>query len=534
MPEQLIELKLIDPNPKQKRLVYKDIPELARTIASDGLQQIPKARFFDKRVQIKFGHRRREAFLWLRDNWKKEGLPDRYNGYSVMPLDIEDLTDEQMFRGVTIENSQREDLSAIERMEEMKAWVEFGYNSKQIADMYPGMSDATVRGLLAFDALYPEVKDALHLGQITQGTARLFISMQKIAPKEKIISTLHTVIKKEGKELPDEVIEQSIHNLNNTVRLWYGEGKPKAGHSGWDLDMKKFPNHLLPAMTEQQVGDFEAQLDHLIDPPACTACPFYTKVRGTHFCGLKFCFDRKTAAYQKHAVELASQKTKIKIYSKEDGAYRALIGYDSASAKAFESRHEGLRLLPKTEYANYAYQSFKGLDDDLVVVVATGSLLDKLSSTSTRGRTQGSKKSEKEKAEMRAKKIYRIKRLELMWEYTAAAQTIFESTPMKALKRLNEWKNIMIDDRIPDEYDHPQTGNAAQQLTFQRRELVWRLIMNKTSWYSRSGLVEALHKFAEVTGVNAPKTLVKRAEEWDAEIKAAASVSTATEKGKKT
>lgn len=52
--------------------------------------------------------------------------------------------------------------------------------------------------------------------------------------------------------------------------------------------------------------------------------------------------------------------------------------------------------------------------------------------------------------------------------------------------------------------------------------------MNKTSHYSRSGLVDALDKFAHVTGVKAPKALVKRAEEWDAEIQATASVSTAT------
>jgi len=90
----------------------------------------------------------------------------------------------------------------------------------------------------------------------------------------------------------------------------------------------------------------------------------------------------------------------------------------------------------------------------------------------------------------------------------------------------------MIDDRIPAEYDHPLTGNAAQQLSFQRRELVWRMIMGETSYTSRANMVDLLDAFAEVTGVKAPKALVKRAEEWDAEIKSAASVSTATVKGK--
>lgn len=181
MPVQNIHLEQIYDNPYQKRHNYNDISDLARTIAQDGLQQIPKGRQNGKGVQLKFGHRRRQAFIWLKENWMKEGLPERYGGYDLMPVDIEELTDEQMFRGAAIENNQRADLSPIERMEEMKAWVEFGYTSKQIADLYPGMSDATVRGYLYFDKLTPEAKNALHTGAITQGTARAVLSLQKAA-----------------------------------------------------------------------------------------------------------------------------------------------------------------------------------------------------------------------------------------------------------------------------------------------------------------------------------------------------------------
>lgn len=533
MPVLEIKLDLIDDNPYQDRGSYADIAELGRSIALNGLEQNPKARQIEKRYQLKFGHRRKRAFEWLRDNWKKEGLTDRYNGYTVMPLEVEDFSDSEMFDGVVIENVHRDDLKVTEKARLLRRYKEVhpDATSEKIGLVF-NMNAATVRGMDIFLDLPEEAQAALDGGKISQSTARLLHSMMKIAPKEKVVSTLKDVIKKDGNKMPDSVIEDSINNLNNTVRLWWGDGKPKAGHSGWDLDMKKFPNHLLPAMTVQQVGAFEAQLDHLTNPPACTACPFYTKVRGTHFCGLKLCFDRKTAAYQQYAVDQASQRTKIKIYSKEDGSYRALVSYESAHAKAFESRHEGLRLISKQEFNNYVYQSFKGLNDDHVIVVATGSLLDKLASTS-RGRSGGGKKTEKEKAEMRAMKIYRIKRLELMWEYTAAAQTIFESVPLNTLNELNNWKYVGVDERIPKEYDHPKTGNAAQQLSFQRRALVWRLIMNETSHYSRCGMVEALDDFAAVTGVKAPKMLAKLAQEWDAEIKAAASVSTATGKGKK-
>lgn len=41
---------------------------------------------------------------------KKEGLTDRYNGYTAMPLEVEEITDDEMFDGVVIENVHRDDL----------------------------------------------------------------------------------------------------------------------------------------------------------------------------------------------------------------------------------------------------------------------------------------------------------------------------------------------------------------------------------------------------------------------------------------
>lgn len=532
--EKLIDINLIDDNPYQDRGSYEDIAELGRSIALNGLEQNPKARQTNDRYQLKFGHRRKRAFEWLRDNWEKESLTDRYNGYTVMPLEVEEITDDEMFDGVVIENVHRDDLKVTEKARLLQRYKEAHpeATSEKIGLVF-NMNAATVRGMDIFLDLPEEVQSALDNGTISQGAARLLHSMMKITTKEKVIGTLKLIEKEKGVTLPEAVIDHEIDRLPNTVDMWGSRqsGKPRSGYYGWLLDMKNFPNRLLPAMTVEQVGAYEAQLDHLTDPPACSACPFYTKVRGSHYCGMKVCHQRKMAAWELYAVEQASKNTKIAVYTEEDGTFRALSWNDD---KLFEKRHKGLRLMQKSKVDRYAHQSFKGFDSDLVLVVATGEeLLSKLvRSSGSTGSARGGKKTEKEKAEMRAMKVYRIKRLELMWEYTAVAQVIFESAPINVLKKLNDWKNIMIDDRIPAEYDHPQTGDAAQQLSFQRRELVWRMIMNTISHYDRSGMVEALNKFANVTGVKAPKALIKRAEEWDAEIKAAASVSATTVKGK--
>jgi ParB-like chromosome segregation protein Spo0J len=531
MAEQLIQLDIIDDNPEQDRSSYDEIPELGRSIALAGLQQKPKARQVGDRYQLKFGHRRKRAFEWLRDNWRPEGLAMRYSGYTVMPLEVEEATDDEMFDSVLIENFHRDDLKVTEKARLLRRYKEVhpDATSEQIGLVF-NMNAATVRGMDIFLDLPEEVQAKLDDGTLSQGAARLLHSMMKITTKEQVLKTLKLIEEEKGRTLPEEVIDHEIDHLPNTVDMWssHQSGKPRAGYRGWLLDMKNFPNRLLPAMTVEQVGAYEAQIDHLTNPPACTACRFYTKVRGSHYCGMKLCHQRRMVAWELYAVEQASKSTKIPVYTEEDGTYRAL-GYDTSHL--FEKRHKDLRLIPRSAVNGYSYQNFKGFDDDLVMVVATGEeLLAKMArSTGTSGGARGGKKTEKEKAEMRAMKVYRIKRLELMWAYTAAvAQTIFEGTPAVVLTKLNEWNHIGIDDRIPEQYNHPQTGDAAQKLSFQRRALVWRLIMNKTSHYTRSGMVEALNKFAAVTGVKAPKTLVKLAEEWDAEIKAVASVSAAT------
>lgn len=124
MPEQLIQLEIIDDNPYQDRGSYEDISELGRTIAVNGLEQKPKARLVGKRYQLKFGHRRKRAFEWLRDHYETEGLPNRYSGYSVMPLDVEDITDKEMFDGVVIENVHRDDLKVTEKARLLRRYKE--------------------------------------------------------------------------------------------------------------------------------------------------------------------------------------------------------------------------------------------------------------------------------------------------------------------------------------------------------------------------------------------------------------------------
>lgn len=103
-----VPLELIDDNPFQSRSVYhqKDVNDLAKSIETHGLLQIPPGRHQDGRVELGFGHLRRRAFVKLAKKDPKK--------WGTMPIDIKELTDEQMAIFSLEENIKRSDITPIE------------------------------------------------------------------------------------------------------------------------------------------------------------------------------------------------------------------------------------------------------------------------------------------------------------------------------------------------------------------------------------------------------------------------------------
>jgi ParB/RepB/Spo0J family partition protein len=102
-----IELIEIQDNPFQPRLTYhrNDVDEIAASIKINGLLQVPVARRKDGKVELGFGHLRKRAFIKLAKEDKK---------WSKMPLDIRELSDEQMALFALEENLKRRDITPIE------------------------------------------------------------------------------------------------------------------------------------------------------------------------------------------------------------------------------------------------------------------------------------------------------------------------------------------------------------------------------------------------------------------------------------
>ena len=103
-----IPLELIDDNPHNPRTYFNrdGIRELAYSIKQHGLRQIPEARAVKGRYQLAFGHMRKRAYLKLQKDKPKE--------WATMPLDIIEISGENMMLFSLEENLRRTDIRPIE------------------------------------------------------------------------------------------------------------------------------------------------------------------------------------------------------------------------------------------------------------------------------------------------------------------------------------------------------------------------------------------------------------------------------------
>lgn len=602
MSEQiLVPLENVLDNPYQPRLVddADHIRNLALSIAQDDLLQKPSARPVSGGMfELAFGHSRRRAFEYLLEH-KTACAFEPYKGWKLMPVIVESLSDEQMYRHAVAENVQRKDLDPIETARAMKRYMEeFGATSKAAGELF-GMSDATVRGKVRLLDLPAAAQDKLSSGAISEGTARQLLSIQKIATEKDIVETIKRIEKNEDHELPEQIIERAVDGLENTIEMWTDDGrggKPRSdrwGARGWLLDMKNFPNELLPDLSvieaadaigiaksdkknydilkdwmfgsgadekqtpEEAWGELKAagldeqvieRLRHLYNPPACTACPYYTKIRGSHYCGVKFCHERKTEAWHKSVLRAASKKLGMPLYQENDGKYVALETYTPSHKTLFEKRHKDLRLIPKGQLGDkfrYSSQRFDGADGDVFFIVAVGETATRLlaQSQSFGGRLKGTAV---DRTAQRQAKLYRTLRKELIWEFCAGAKSMFDGLTRDVLQELVDWKYVGVDDRPPGIEGIDDRENAKikdmEEAEYLRHLLVWMLVNEQTELelkgfsggkLSVAKVAKELEGFAKGWNMKSPRNMTKKAEQFDAEIAAISTVAVETKNKKK-
>jgi len=197
---KLIPLELIDPNPYQPRQSHDNdaLMRLARGIRlkrellpdTCGLMQVPIARQLPAegeeggRYQLAFGHRRLEAFKY--NNSREAGgetlddgeivFPSKHD-WSKMPLEIVDLSDEEMYDFAARENGDREDLNPIEKARSiLEAQNTFGWNLARAASAH-GLTKSAGSNLTRLLQLPDAVQQMLVEDAISQRHARELVRL---------------------------------------------------------------------------------------------------------------------------------------------------------------------------------------------------------------------------------------------------------------------------------------------------------------------------------------------------------------------
>lgn len=563
----LVPIDLIDPNPYQPRQAEDPaaVAEIAESIRRNGLMQVPSAREVVGRYQLAFGHTRLAAY--------------KLNGETHMPLFVRELDDLQMFELGVSENIKRRNLNSIEQAQAMKLYMEEFEKTSVEAGEFFGVSEEQIRGTVRLLNLHPDAQQAMKAGTINITTARTLLSMQKVAPEKAIVETVKRLAagrdEFDDRAVPEEIIERAVDNLEETVDMWSDnrDGKPRSSlQSGWLLSMKNFPVKYLPYLTpvdlavalgiqddqdmiarantykmwktgeldrtEEQIqamqlpAELAAKIDHLMNPPSCSTCPFYTRINGSHYCGVKVCHTRKTVAWKRHTIEMASGSLGIPIYRDSDGK-REVLSYDQE--KLFTARHKDLRLIERDKVRGYHWQSFPGVDDHTFLVVMTGKTLEDKAAALKEVRAV---EKAQETAETKRERLRSRMRERLYWESTQWLKAMFEDMNPPAIETFLAL--TMFDTDPPnDEFEEvDEQAPAEKRADYVRRTLAYAMLEEKDSfvlrqsWTTAAQIAAWLAETAKGWGITLPRAFFKIAEALDDEIRAVTAVTPKAKTGK--
>ncbi len=94
-------------------------------------------------------------------------------GLAEVPVHVVSFDDQQVFEAALVENIQRSDLNPIEKAQGFKDYLDkFGLTQEQLGAKL-GLDRTTISNLLGLLNLQAEVQDAVRLGQITLGHAKV-------------------------------------------------------------------------------------------------------------------------------------------------------------------------------------------------------------------------------------------------------------------------------------------------------------------------------------------------------------------------
>ena len=209
---EAIGLDQIHDNPYQARLTYhrKDIDELAHSIQTHGLLQVPPGRRKDGDIELAFGHLRKRAFAKLAKKDPGE--------FGKMPIDIRDLSDDQMAMFALEENLKRRGISPLETARAVdKYLVSFpGKTEVELAESL-NMAKGTVSNMRRVLRLPEKILEKIDEGIISFHQGRELLIFERFENAENLMRSaldgLKTGNKFYGEPNTVEGLQKSIHSV---------------------------------------------------------------------------------------------------------------------------------------------------------------------------------------------------------------------------------------------------------------------------------------------------------------------------------
>jgi ParB/RepB/Spo0J family partition protein len=263
-------------NPYQVRLARNlaKFDELKASIRERGILEKPIARKDPKDAtayQLAFGHGRRDAWAAVRP-----GEP--------MEVEIQQLTDQQMFDYSWAENHDREDLSPIEEaLLLQKEGAEFHLTQKQLAERHKNLKDqGSISNKLALLYLPDSVRMMVHRRELAERQARQLIPFAKISPKD---------TEQTAREIRDIVgnTRDSIFSPEDLIRNLYNKHANPINTNHWSSERKFLIWPRKPIKTDPS-NRIKGAPDEV---SACNGCPFMRKHEVRTYCFRPACLQTK-------------------------------------------------------------------------------------------------------------------------------------------------------------------------------------------------------------------------------------------------
>jgi ParB family chromosome partitioning protein len=156
----------IQHNPYQPRKRFDDseLQQLADSIKVHGVLQPLVVRATGENFQLIAGERRLRAA--------------QAAGLNEVPVHIVQFNDQQTYEAALVENIQRADLNAIEKAQGFKDYLDRFQITHEVLGQKLGIERSTITNLVGLLNLPAEVQDAVRLGQITLGHAKVIKGVQ--------------------------------------------------------------------------------------------------------------------------------------------------------------------------------------------------------------------------------------------------------------------------------------------------------------------------------------------------------------------